>query len=139
MYKDVIQSLPCLLHGRVATRHDLVRGHCDIKQHERIPVCYIQATRPRACTCVFHKTLSLMLFITYQCLLFKIKMATLTSIIKSPNIPTIRYFNIIHTCTMAGTTVGCALYCCGGCCCGGGAWPSNGCWYCAGGGAARSG
>ena len=44
----------------------------------------------------------------------------------------------VHTWTMVMVgTVGCALYCSGGAC--GGACPSNGCWYCVGGGADRSG
>ncbi len=55
--KSVIKSyspLCVLLHDRVALRHDLVRGRCDIK-HMHVAyenVRNIQATRPRACACI---------------------------------------------------------------------------------------
>ena len=57
-------SVSCYLHGRVASRHDLVRSRRDSKHnnYSEIPhvLCNVQATRPQAvsitymtCTCMY--------------------------------------------------------------------------------------
>ncbi len=48
--KRVIKFLSYFLHGRVALKHGLVRGRCDIKTHRGVfCAIIIQATCPRAC------------------------------------------------------------------------------------------